>query len=103
MNTCPVCKGHGFTGHAGDPDPRQCEYCSDWRRFAACQDKTDLMFNDERERQAKRICNDCPVTSECFTEAMTLTRRGYFHAPHGIWAGTNRRERLNYIRRHRAK
>lgn len=101
--SCPVCKGHGYVGHAGDTDPRQCEYCNDWRQFAACQGHLDLMFNDEQERRAKKICDTCPVTSECFTEAMHLTQQGYFHAPHGIWAGTNRRERINYLRTQRAK
>ena len=101
--SCPICRGHGYTGHAGDTDPRRCEYCADWRQFAACQGNLNLMFDDRKERQAKRICDTCPVTRECFTEAMTLTRISMYHAPHGVWAGTNRRERISYLRRHRAK
>ena len=35
-----------------------------------------------RGREAKRICGTCPVSTECFTLAVSLE-----HEIYGIWAG----------------
>jgi WhiB family redox-sensing transcriptional regulator len=41
----------------------------------------------ERERRAKEICADCPVTKECLDYALSIKE------PHGIWGGLNEAER----------
>ncbi|MCK8673263.1 WhiB family transcriptional regulator [Rhodococcus sp. HM1] len=40
-----------------------------------------------REREAKRICYQCPVLNQCRTYALS-TRE-----PYGVWGGTTERDR----------
>ncbi len=46
-----------------------------------------------RERAAKRICQDCPVLTECRTHAVTAAE------PYGIWGGLSEADRNRRKRR----
>lgn len=68
------------------PTPEQGE----WRNQAACRNHPiSLWFDDEpnRWRQAKAICQICPVRTDCLRYALQ------FHDMHGIWGGTTVNER----------
>jgi WhiB family redox-sensing transcriptional regulator len=66
-----------------------------WHEKAACKGKRDLFFGPynervgakiQRERQAKRICRECPVISECRSYARQ-------NSEFGIWGGETEEER----------
>ena len=66
----------------------------DWRAQALCAKfDPDLFFAPGaiEHKEAKRVCRDCPVQSQCLSYAMTTP------VDHGIWGGMTERER----RRHR--
>lgn len=44
------------------------------------------------ERDAKRICCDCPVNTECLLHALKHDE------PHGVWGGYSARERKDMLR-----
>ncbi|POM25877.1 Transcriptional regulator WhiB1 [Actinomadura rubteroloni] len=67
-----------------------------WSDHAICRGADpDLFFPigysasilKEQERAAKRVCGNCPVTSECLTWALRVGE------PDGIWGGTTPEER----------
>lgn len=68
----------------------------DWRAQALCSRiDPDLFFavGAREHREAKSICKQCPVRTQCLVHAM--------EAPidHGIWGGMTERERRRF-RRH---
>jgi WhiB family redox-sensing transcriptional regulator len=66
----------------------------DWRAEALCaRSDPNLWFSPGaiEHREAKRICNMCPVRAECLSYAMAEP------IDHGVWGGMTERER----RRHR--
>ena len=68
-----------------------------WMVAANCLGRTELFFAPDdsesraqrkyRESQAKAVCHECVVRSECLTEAMSADER------FGIWGGLTERER----------
>ena len=59
---------------------------------------TELFFSENRGQHThfayiKRICDTCPILTECFDYAIE-------NLVHGIWAGTNKKERDNYRSKH---
>jgi len=68
-----------------------------WQDRGACRGSSqDHWFPAEHEsnKEAKKICNGCPVRNECLEHALT------HHERYGIWGGTTTRERER-IRRQR--
>ena len=53
---------------------------TDWSR-ARCIGKSELFFDDRSTQQAKRICEDCPIKSDCLKWA--LEHREAW----GVWGG----------------
>ena len=72
----------------------------DWRGLGSCS-KTDpdLWFavGAMEHKQAKRICRECPVQSQCLAYAMDAP------VDHGIWGGLTERERRRFRRQAGAK
>lgn len=72
----------------------------DWRAMGSCS-KTDpdLWFavGAMEHKQAKRICRECPVQSQCLAYAMDEP------VDHGIWGGLTERERRRFRRQAGAK
>ena len=61
-----------------------------WREQAACKGLPVNMFYPERgedSRDAKTVCDACPVLDDCLADAMR------HHEHHGIWGGLSERER----------
>lgn len=69
-----------------------------WELKAACRGPhTSLFFPPDhfekkterefRERQAKAICAECPVATDCLQYAIRI------HEPNGVWGGMNEAER----------
>jgi len=63
-----------------------------WMAQAACKNHDPELFyahpvDHDRHRQAKRICNNCPVITECLTHAIQNDE------PFGIWGAHTARER----------
>lgn len=72
-----------------------------WRQWALCTEiDPDLWFPNKGDSVtphiAKRICQDCPVKTECLEEALTRPREHDF----GVWGGTTEHER-RALRRNR--
>ncbi len=62
----------------------------DWRSQAICaKTDPDLWFSPGavEHREAKRICRDCPVRSQCLSYAIEAP------VDHGVWGGLTERER----------
>lgn len=60
-----------------------------WQLNAACRGQpTDLFFpsRGESNDEAKAICRQCPVTSQCLAQALELGEMG-------VWAGLSERAR----------
>ncbi len=59
-----------------------------WRQQAACIGFVDTFFPDrpnrDTRRAAIRICDSCPVVTECDTYATATDERS------GVWGGKNR-------------
>lgn len=70
----------------------------EWMTSGACYGSDVEVFFPGRgpgaDREAKRICAGCEVRQECLTYALDN------HERHGVWAGTNERDRRK-IRRQR--
>jgi len=77
----------------------------DWSRDAACRDGDRDVFYPPttgesrterliRERAAKAICEQCPVTEACLSEALSIGEH------YGIWGGMtdHERRRLTLVR-----
>jgi len=61
----------------------------DWRELASCTGKQELFFSDHMSsvvREAKKICADCVVRSQCLAHAMK-------HDEYGVWGGLTANER----------
>jgi WhiB family transcriptional regulator, redox-sensing transcriptional regulator len=74
------------------------EMTKSWKTRAACTDKFELFFSDDRPsivRQARKICQTCPVISECLEYSLEY---GEF----GVWAGLTGNQRAK-LRRARKK
>lgn len=69
-----------------------------WMDQAACaaHDDPDLWFperaEDDREREALRICAECPVRSACVAYVLSLPMQP------GIWGGTTENERRSRLK-----
>jgi WhiB family redox-sensing transcriptional regulator len=73
----------------------------DWQLFAACRGQdVEIFYHPAGERrrdkkaridQAKQICRDCPVISDCAAWALR-TRE-----PYGIWGGLSEGERADIL------
>jgi WhiB family redox-sensing transcriptional regulator len=64
-----------------------------WHDEAACHDRTDLFFPDRfthasKLREARQICQTCPVRKACLDYSLTLP-----HPWHGIYAGLSPKQR----------
>jgi WhiB family redox-sensing transcriptional regulator len=68
---------------------------SPWQDFAACKGRTRLFFPPKAERpqararreaKAKKLCDSCPVLSQCRIHARTNHEYGY-------WAGESEEDR----------
>jgi WhiB family transcriptional regulator, redox-sensing transcriptional regulator len=73
-----------------------------WQRRAACRGPQAAIFfpptqferkaeKQAREREAKAICQSCPVTEPCLQYALEIRE------PHGIWGGLNEAERRSLL------
>ncbi|MBI3215667.1 MAG: WhiB family transcriptional regulator [Mycobacterium sp.] len=81
---------------AAPAPPAQVEYFS-WQLRGSCLDfPVELFFPEEevrkrvrrqREEQAKRICQGCPVLANCREHALSTPEK------YGIWGATTARER----------
>jgi WhiB family redox-sensing transcriptional regulator len=69
---------------------------TDWRAEAACSESagTKLFFPvgvtgpaEIQIRQAKAVCDECPVKMECLDFAITTNQE------YGVWGGTSEEER----------
>lgn len=75
----------------------------DWQLQAACRDADAATFfhpenergeaRTDRVRAAKRICQSCPVLTQCLRHALEAGER------HGIWGGMSEEERRILLRR----
>jgi WhiB family redox-sensing transcriptional regulator len=64
----------------------------DWMDDAACRGRTDVEFFPEvgyngKAPKALALCNNCPVKDDCLDFALEN------NIEHGIWGGTNPRQR----------
>lgn len=64
-----------------------------WATRAACKGATHHMFPAHHKDtqyiiQARRICNDCPVTTQCLDYALQFPPADM----HGVWAGLTPRQ-----------
>ncbi len=69
-----------------------------WQADAACRGMPVSLFYPERGKHAlaaRAACASCPVSAECFEAGINEN--------HGIWAGTNLKERRLTERRERTK
>lgn len=85
-------------GHIAYLSTRLGDLPGDWREHARCAQTDPEAFFPEKggsAREAKRICRDCPVQSECLDYALAHDIR------YGIWGGASERERRR-LRRARA-
>ncbi|MEV6394603.1 WhiB family transcriptional regulator [Streptomyces sp. NPDC051907] len=77
--------------------PRAIQHDWEWQLRAACRGADSGLFfhphdergdaRVEREREAKRVCDGCPVRRECLSHA--LEAREQF----GVWGGLGEEER----------
>ena len=62
----------------------------DWKEQALCAETDPEAFFPEKggsTREAKRVCNGCPVRADCLAFALEHDER------FGIWGGLSERER----------
>lgn len=79
----------------------------DWRQQSACAEsssQTRLFFPvgvtgpaEIQIRQAKAVCAECPVVSDCLDYAITTNQE------YGVWGGTSEEERRVLRRKWRAE
>jgi len=62
-------------------------------RIPCMESDPELFFDPDNYRQAKRLCNRCPVKTECLTMALVNDE------PYGIWGGLSPRERKTLKRK----
>lgn len=86
------------------PTPRQLSPTTDfwaWRADAACQGQDELFYHGEderkglrrqKERDAKQICEHCPVLEQCRTYALEAREM------YGVWGGLTEMERHHIFR-----
>ncbi|MCX5208515.1 WhiB family transcriptional regulator [Kitasatospora sp. NBC_00240] len=77
-----------------------------WQLAAACRAvDTSLFFHpfgergqahDDREEEAKKICQGCPVRTQCLRHALAVRE------PYGVWGGLSEGERAALLGRARA-
>lgn len=67
----------------------------DWAREAACQTESPdrLFVKGAKQHDAKRVCNGCPVRTECLAEALDS------QIEWGVWGGLTERERRIVLKR----
>jgi WhiB family transcriptional regulator, redox-sensing transcriptional regulator len=78
-----------YTWHYSPPEP------DDWMAAAVCRQVDPTLFHPDgnpcravvQARLAKSVCASCPVAVECLEFALEHDER------HGIWGGTDERER----------
>lgn len=63
-----------------------------WTDRARCRDYDAEIFFDNDTSRAKRICQICPVISECRAEAFELD------IEHGVWGGMSGKQRRHQKR-----
>jgi WhiB family transcriptional regulator, redox-sensing transcriptional regulator len=63
----------------------------EWRVEAVCHSQANSEIFKSNPKRAKRICNSCPVASECFQYAL-------IYGEWGIWGGTTFKERQMMVR-----
>ncbi len=70
-------------------------WTTDWSMNAACRraDPDALFVSGAAQHEAKKVCQGCPVRSECLADA--LDNRVEF----GVWGGMTERERRALLRR----
>lgn len=78
------------------------EQADDWTLLRACAGRSfdpDLMFPEDGDevgvKAAKRICRECPVRTQCLTDALSRKEK------YGVWGGLTRHERAALSRRRR--
>jgi len=86
------------------PEPHEGDW--DWQVQAACRGKDTANFyhpenergpsRARRERQAKAICAQCPVTENCLRWALAARE------PYGVWGGLSVDERESLLSRSQA-
>lgn len=71
-------------------------WVEDWASQAACRDaEPDALFVvGAKQRLAKRVCDGCPVSTECLAEALDN------QIEWGVWGGLTERERRALLRKH---
>lgn len=70
-------------------------WVQDWAMQATCRglDPDALFVKGAAQNDAKKICADCPVRSECLAEALDG------EIEWGVWGGLTERERRALLRR----
>jgi hypothetical protein len=78
--------------------PHLPETIVDWPRRASCQGHGELYFADDKFSQqlAVRICQDCPVRTQCLAECLANEKRGQRY---GVVAGFTAVERKAWSNR----
>jgi WhiB family transcriptional regulator, redox-sensing transcriptional regulator len=69
-----------------------------WMLRASCRDAAPGEFfpsDGVGVERARRVCAECPVTSECLEYALT------YRIDHGVWGGCSERERRRILRQRR--
>ena len=71
-----------MTRHTGKPGFERLGFeFPEWYLEAPCSGQGDLMFDTEREAEAKAVCRDCPFRKECLI--LALENQEEF----GVWGG----------------
>ncbi len=67
-----------------------------WTSFATCAqvDPEDLFVKGAAQRQARKICFDCPVRRQCLVDALES------EVEFGVWGGMTERERRALLKRY---
>ena len=76
------------------------EYLGEWRMRAACKGLEWTPFfpnRGESTKEAKSVCDTCPVTVECLEDAVVRKE------PAGVRGGLSTRERRKEIQKRRKK
>lgn len=60
----------------------------EWYAEAPCLGLTDLMFDEDREEEAKAVCSRCPFKQPCLDLAIENQEE------YGVWGMTTPKERL---------
>lgn len=102
-NTVPASRREG-TPRTGPPADRD---RGDWRILGSCRNvESSLFFSPEgergrdrarREARAKRVCQDCPVLTECREYALAVAE------PYGTWGGMSEADRRRRTHRRRRR